>query len=135
MPKGAYGYDVSGVQLEAGSPAPKSLALIAGAVQGQGTGGIPVVPPTPPGGNPVVGIQETRSAQNGLTAATTTIPAGNLEYLVLVSDDFVGTIAGINVSGTTTLQYSDAAQPGNTLPATIITRSAGSYSIAVGGPV
>jgi hypothetical protein len=53
MPSGAYGYDVSGQQLNNTTPDRESLALIAGAVQGQppaggGTGGIPVVvtPPT-----------------------------------------------------------------------------------------
>lgn len=44
MASGVYGVDANGVPLNAGTPERNSLALIAGAVQGQGGGGIPVTP-------------------------------------------------------------------------------------------
>lgn len=94
--------------------------------------GIPFTPPTV-NGVKVVGIQETRTPQDGLTTATTTVPAGALSVTVLFSSDFVGTVEGISVTGATASQFADAANPGNTLPAIVVTRSAGTYSILTGG--
>lgn len=79
MPSGAYGYDVNGVQLHAGTPIPNSLALIAGAVQGQsgsgGGGGIPVT------------ITPTTVTPNFFAVTTTSsvvIPVGAINASVLI---------------------------------------------------
>jgi hypothetical protein len=85
------------------------------------------------GPTPVIGIQETRTYQNALTAATTTIAAGSLAVSIGFSSDFVGAVGGNAISGATTTSYSDASKPGNTLPAIVVTRSAGTYSIVVAG--
>lgn len=100
---------------------------------GGGGGGIPVTPPTV-NGVKVVGIQEARNYGTPQTAATATIAAGALSVLIEFSSDFVGTIGGIARTGAAQVAYSDVAQPGNTLPAYAITRSAGTYTITTGTP-
>lgn len=114
------------------------LGLVSGelALKIMGTGGGSGIPMTPPtvNGVKVVGVQETRSVtKNAATDATYTIPVGSLSYLVEFSSDFVGTVNGIARAGASISDVSDAAQPNNTLPAIAITRSAGNFTVTIGG--
>lgn len=85
------------------------------------------------GATKVAGIQETRGYTSAITTTPNSIPAGKLGFTILFSSDFVGTVGGIAYSGATQAAYSDAAQPGNTLPSVAITCSAGSYSVITAG--
>lgn len=95
MPSGAYGYDVNGVQLDAGTPIPNSLALIAGAVQGQtgsgGGGGIPVTP-----------ASATQNPQNLGASAQLVIPPGAKEWTVVCITGTL-TIAGAGTTSASAL--------------------------------
>lgn len=105
------------------------LRIIAEELKNGSGGGFPI----PPGGNPVVGIQEVDNYQVGLTAGTTTVPAGALSISLATSSDFAGTVQGAAVSGTKSI--SRTAQPGNVCPAFVVTRSSGTYDIYVVTPV
>lgn len=109
-----------------------SNAAWAAATLAGGTGSALYVTGLPPGGTPVTGIAEVLTGSAALSAASTTITAGALSISVVPLTGFVGTIAGspwADVADSThaggTFTYT--AQPGNTLPAVTITRSAGSY--------
>lgn len=94
-------------------------------------GGLPVVPS---GGG---GVQEvdTWATKNASYTAT----AGALSILFNPSSDFVGTVNGITWSGSAGAAanqgaVSRTAQPGNTLPAFAVTRSAGTFLMAEARP-
>lgn len=123
MPSGAYGYDVSGVQLSATTPERESLAIIAGATQGQtpaggGGGGIPVVINQPTEG----------TRHRGLVApsGTFTIPAGSKGYgliIWLLADDGLTTLGGTKYPG----GYSESS-PQTTSSDIVIVTTAGTVS-------
>lgn len=104
--------------------------------EGGSSGGIPFVPPTV-NGVKVVGIQEVDTWAEkvaGYTAA-----AGALSILFNPSSDFVGTVNGVAWSGSAGTAANQGgvgrtAQPGNTLPPFVVTRSAGSFLMAEARP-
>lgn len=108
--------------------------LVVGSLNGSG---IPVTPPTV-NGVKIVGIQEvdTWAAKSGSYTAV----AGALSILFNPSSDFVGTVNGATWSGSAGTAanqgaVSRTAQPGNTLPAFVVTLSAGTFLMAEARPV
>lgn len=97
-----------------------------------GSSGVPFVPPTVDGVK-VVGIQEVDTFATGLTTANTTVQAGALSIGFNPSSDFTGTIQGAAWTGAKGA-ITRTAQPGNTCPAFVIARSAGSYDLYVVTP-
>lgn len=75
------------------------------------------------------GVQELRTPTT--ETGSVTVPAGAFSVSIFPLSGFVGTILGlpwVEANGA----WNDSAQPGNTLPAYAITRSAGSYYLIVG---
>lgn len=99
-------------------------------------GGIPVTPPTV-NSVKVVGVQEvdTWATKSGSYTAV----AGALSILFNPSSDFVGTVNGATWSGSDGTApnqgaVSRTAQPGNALPAFVVTLSAGTFLMAEARP-
>lgn len=94
------------------------------------------IPPTV-NGIKVVGVQEVDTWAT--KSADYTAVAGALSILFNPSSDFVGTVNGATWSGSAGTApnqgaVSRTAQPGNTLPAFVVTRSAGTFLMAEARP-
>jgi hypothetical protein len=79
----------------------------------------------------VPGVQRAWTLQTAVTAGAT-IAAGAISVSIVPSSDFAGTINGATITGTTNGgAFNVRANPPDTLPAIIYTRTAGSLNISV----